>query len=133
MARVTGRVEIYANGELLLSKTGATASGIGLSGEANFELNEVMGDSGLHGYVENPILAQLEVAVTDRDDVSLDAFARIREDGTIVFRSAKGGKSYTMGEATCVRNFTLTSGEGETALIFRGPNWQEGTNPVVNP
>lgn len=128
MARVTGRVEIFVNGELLLNKEGAVASGLGLSGQPNFELEPVQGDTGLHGYVEKPIMAQLEVTVTDRDDVELDTFAQVRENGTIVFQSAGGqGKKYTMNDATCTRNFSLTAGEGEVPLRFVGPYWTEST------
>lgn len=129
--RITGRVEVYANGQLLLNKVGAVASGIGLSGEPNFELKEVIGDTGLHGFVEEPIMATLEVTITDRDDISLDTLARIRENGTVVFRSAGGGKVYTMYNATCPRNLTITAGEGETAIKFIGPNWLEGTDAVI--
>lgn len=128
MARITGRVEVVLNGDLLLNKEGAVASGIGLSGEPNFELTEVMGDTGLHGYTETPILAQCEVTVTDRDDISLDTIARVRENGTVIFRAAGGtGKVYTMDQATCMRNISITAGTGETALVFKGPYWVEGT------
>lgn len=127
VGRITGRVEILVDGKLLLNKAGAVASGIGLSGEPNFELNEVMGDTGLHGFSESPVMAQLEVTVSDRDDISLSDFANIRENGTVIFRSAKKGKVYTMPNATCKRNFSLTAGEGETGITFLGPYWQEST------
>jgi hypothetical protein len=127
MARITGRVEILVNGELLLNKAGAKASGIGLSGQPNFELKEVMGDTGIHGFTEEPIVAKCEVTVTDRDDISLNDLAAVREDGTVIFRSAMSGKVYTMNNATCMRNFELTGGEGEVPLTFIGANWIEGT------
>jgi hypothetical protein len=131
MARITGRVEVLVNSQLLLNKSGATASGIGLSGEPNYELAEVMGDTGLHGFTETPILAQLEVTITDRDDSSLDALARVRENGTVIFRSANGGKVYTMNNATCKRNLSITAGEGETTITFIGPNWVESTEQTT--
>ena len=124
-AKITGRVEVLLNGELLLNKAGAVASGIGVSGEPNFELTYVQGDSGPHGYVETPVPAMCEVTVTDRDDISLSDIASVREDGTIIFRSAYGGKSYVMEGATCMRNFSITAGEGETPLRFTGPYWTE--------
>ncbi len=127
MARITGRVEVLVNGELLLNKAGAVASGIGISGQPNFELESIPGDSGSHGYIEKPIMARLEVTITDRDDVLLDDFAVIRENGTIKFRAAGGGKVYIMEGATCLRNITVTAGEGETTLIFEGPFWTETT------
>lgn len=125
MARPTGRVEVLVNGELLLNKAGAVASGVGLSGQPNFELEAIMGDTGSHGYIEKPITARLEVTVTDRDDILLNNLAAIRENGTIIFRTAFGGKVYTMEGATCLRNLSITAGEGEVPFIFEGPFWTE--------
>lgn len=127
MGRITGRVEVLVNGQLLLNKAGAVASGVGLSGEQAFSLKPVVGDSGIHGFVEEPTPAQLEVTVSDRDDISLDSIARIRENGTVIFRAAGGGKVYTMEGATCTRNFSVTGGEGETKLVFVGNYWTEST------
>jgi hypothetical protein len=127
MARITGRVQVLVDGNMLLNKAGAKASGIGLSGLPNFELKEVMGDGGIHGFTEEPIVAKLEVTVTDRDDISINDIAAVRENGTVIFRSADSGKAYTMNNATCVRNIEITAGEGETPLIFIGANWIEST------
>jgi hypothetical protein len=128
MSKITGRVEILVNGELLLNKAGAVASGIGLSGEPNFERAAVTGDTGLHGFTETPIPAQLEVTITDRDDIMLDTLARVNGDGTVIFRAAGGGKVYTMNQATCLNNMSLTGGEGETTVTFQGPYWTETTS-----
>jgi hypothetical protein len=128
MAKITGRIEVLLNGILLLNKAGASAEGLGLSGRPNFELEAVSGDSGVHGYVEKPITAKCNVTVTDRDDISLNDMAAINGDGTVIFRTANGGKVYTMHNATCLRNFTLTGGEGETTLRFEGPMWVETTS-----
>lgn len=123
--KITGRVEILINGKMALHKPGAVAGGIGISGEPPFELKSVKGESGHHGYTEEPVPAYLDVTVTDREDVSLDELARMLDNGTIIFRAARGGKVYTMQNATCTRNFKLTSGEGETAMRFEGPYWTE--------
>lgn len=125
MARITGRVEVVVNGKLLLNKAGAFIEGVGLSGESTYELTEVMGDSGFHGFSETPMLVTCNVTITDRDDVSIDELARIRENGTVIFRSAGGGKVYTMDNATCMRNITITAGEGETPIVFKGAYWTE--------
>ena len=69
MARITGRVEIFINGAILLNKAGAKAKGIGLSGLPNFEMEAINGDTGLHGFIEKPVNAELEVTVSDRDDI----------------------------------------------------------------
>lgn len=127
MARITGRVEVLVNGTPLLNKEGAVASGIGISGEPGFELEPVLGDTGLHGFKETPQPAKLEVTITDRDDISLSTLAAIKDNGTCIFRAAGGGKSYTMNGATCGRNFSVTGGEGETPIVFYGPYWTEAT------
>lgn len=131
MSRITGRVEVLLNGQMMLNKAGAIARGLGISGEQSFELNAVIGDSGIHGFTETPIMAECEVTITDRDDISLDEIARVRENGTVVFRAAKGGKAYIMDSATCVRNLELTAGEGETRVRFVGPYWTETTESAV--
>jgi len=125
MAKITGRIEVLINGNLLLNKAGAVASGIGLSGQPNFELEPLMGDTGIHGFTETPIVAQCEVTITDRDDIMLSDLAIVRENGTVIFRSANGGKVYTLEGATCTRNFSVTGGEGETPIKFVGPFWTE--------
>lgn len=128
MARITGRVEIVANGKLLLNKEGAVASGIGISGEPGYVLEPVTGDTGIHGFSEKMEPARLEVSVTDRADVSLDQLARIYQNGTIIFRAAGGGKVYTMQNATCLRGLSVTAGEGDTPLVFVGPYWTESVS-----
>jgi len=129
--RVTGRVEVLVNGEMLLNKAGAIARGIGISGEQNFELEAVVGDTGHHGYVERPIMAECEVKITDTDQKLLSDIARIRENGTLIFRAARGGKAYVMEGATCLRNFELTAGEGEVTVRFQGPYWTETVENAV--
>ena len=127
MGKITGRVEVIVNGSPLLNKSGAVAGGVGLSGEPAFERKEVIGDGGLHGFVEEPSVATLEVTITDRDDVSLDLLARIFQNGTVIFRGAGGGKNYVMNDATCTGNFQVTAGEGETTVKFIGNYWTEST------
>jgi len=131
MARITGRIELTVNGNLMLTKSGSTTiNGLGLSGMPNYELKEVMGDTGIQGFVEDPIPATCEFNITDRDDVKIDTIAAIRENGTIVVSAAGGGKVYTLSGATCKRNIKLTSGEGETAVTFIGNYWVETTASV---
>ena len=126
MAKITGRIEVLVNGKLLLNKAGAKAGGIGLSGQPNYELEQISGDTGPHGFTEKPVPATCEVTVTDRDDIMLSDLAAVMENGTVIFRRAGGGKVYTMEGATCLRNFSLTGGEGEVEVTFVGPFWTEG-------
>lgn len=134
--RITGSVIITADTIELLNKEGAVASGIGISGAANFEIEPVMGDGQFHGYKETPVMAQLEVTITDRDDRMLDDIAKIgTEDKTVsvIFRTRSGtlggaGKAYSMMNPVCTRNFSVTAGEGETPIKFVGEYWTESLN-----
>ena len=38
------------------------------------------------------------------------------------------GKQYTLKNAFCVQNFSVTGGQGETPVKFIGENWNEGTH-----
>lgn len=125
--KITGRVEVLLNGEKLLNKAGAVAGGIGLSGIPAVKRKAVMGDDGIHGYVDEPTAAYCEVTITDRDDISLDKIAKVRENGTIIFRTHGGGKSYVMEGATCLMDMAITAGEGETPVRFEGNYWVEST------
>ncbi len=126
--RITGRVEILVNGQMLLNKAGAVASGIGESGKMPLKREEVIGDTGLHGFKDVPVVAKCEVKLTDRSDVLLDQLYKINGDGTIIFRAAGGGKVYTMKNATCLGDLKLTAGDGEVDITFAGPYWTESVD-----
>lgn len=129
MAKITGRIEVVVDGVALLNKSGATLSGIGKSGKPAYERKVVMGDSGVHGYIEEPIVPACEVTITDRDDISLSDLASTEIGAvTVIFRAAGGGKVYTGEGCTCTGNFTLTGGEGETTVRFEAPFWTETTS-----
>jgi hypothetical protein len=128
MAKITGRIEVFVNGISLLNKAGAVASGIGESGKPPIKREPIIGDTGYHGDKETIVPAKCEVTVTDRDDISLSNFAKIQGNGTIIFRAARGGKIYTMHNATCAGDISVTGGEGETKLEFYGHFWTETTS-----
>lgn len=125
--RITGRVEVLLNGQLLLNKSGAKIMGIGVNGQMPVRRKAVTGDTGIHGYVEEVVVPACEVKITDRSDVLLSDMARVNGDGTVIFRTAGGGKVYTMQQATCVNDLSVTAGEGEVDLRFEGPQWIEST------
>ena len=127
MAKVTGRVEVLVNGQMLLNKNGATASGIGESGKPAIKREPIVGDTGLHGYKETIEVARLSVSITDRDDVILSDLAAINGNGTVIMRAAMGGKVYTMANATFLTPASVTAGEGDTKIEFGGPYWTETT------
>ena len=127
MPKVTGRIEVIVNGDKLLNKEGAVANGIGVSGQPTFEREPVMGDTGLQGFTETPQEASVEINLTDRDEVSLSELAALT-DATVIYRTAGGGKQYTLKNAFCVQNFSITGGQGETPVKFIGETWNEGTH-----
>lgn len=119
MALITGRVEIRVNGEQMLIKAGAKATGIG-----GYAREPVMGDTGYHGFIDTPEPATCQFSITDRNDKTLQSIADL-EDATIIFEAANGGKVYVMRHAVCKRNFELTAGEGEVPIEFFGEAWEE--------
>lgn len=126
MAAITGRVEVWVDGKKMLNKSGARASGIGESGKSPVSRKGVMVDSGIAGYVEEIIPARCEITIVDRDDVSLSDLAAINGSGTVIFKAAGGsGKVYTMKNATCLGDLSLTAGEGDTEVVFEGDYWTE--------
>jgi hypothetical protein len=112
-------VEIRVDGESLLIKSGAKATGIG-----GFERVPVEGDSGFQGTVEQVSTPTCEFTLTDTNEKTLQSLADI-DDGTLTFEAANGGKVYVMKHAVCARNFELTAGEGEVTVKFFGPKWEE--------
>lgn len=124
---ITGRVEVLLNGKLLLNKTGAKIGGIGISGRMPVRRKAVVGDTGVHGYVEEVVVPYCEIKITDRSDVLLSEIAQVNGDGTVIFRAAAGGKVYTMQQVTCVNDLSVTAGEGEVELRFEGPAWIEAS------
>ena len=69
--KLFGRAEVVVNGVTVLNKEGASASGIGTSGSMPVEREPVYGDTGLHGYIEKPVPAKLEIPISDRSDILL--------------------------------------------------------------
>lgn len=125
--RITGRVQVIVNGNTLLNREGATANGIGESGKPAMVREPVFGELGLSGYKEVPIEANCEVPLTDREDQKLSDLAEL-DSCTVIFKGALGGKVYTLEDAFCTKNFTVTAGEGEVSGVkFIGAYWTETT------
>jgi len=128
MPTISGRMRLICNGKVLLNKAGAKIGGIGVSGELPVKKKAVVGESGVHGYVDEVVVAYCEAKLTDRSDQLLSELAAVNGDGTIIFDSANGGKTYTMQNAICVGDLSMTAGEGETDIRFEGSNWLETTS-----
>lgn len=116
---VTGRVYIRVNGEVILNKPGAKATGIG-----GYKKTPVMGDSGIHGYAEEATPSTCEFTMTDTNEKSLAAMAN-DEEVTVQFEAANNGKMYILNDAICEGGFELTAGEGEVPVVYFGDRWDE--------
>ncbi len=116
---ITGRVEVFANGESLLIKDGAKITGV-----HGPERAPVTGPGGIHGYNEVVSPSTCEFSITDRNDKLLSTLSDLT-DATLIFGSANGGKQYIMKHAFCQANFEVTSGEGEVPVMFFGDAWDE--------
>lgn len=134
MSKITGRVSINVNGKNLLNKSGAVASGISRTdGKPAFKREAVMGDSGVHGFTETPIVAQVAVTITDVDKYAdgskakLGDFWAIGEGNDSVKFMAEGGsgKTLILLNPFYVGDSSLTAGQGEVSLTFQGTGWQE--------
>ena len=118
MKNITGRVEVILNGEILLTKTGAKAGGIG-----GYKRDPVMGSSGMHGMKEEAVPASVECSITDHDAKSLTALANLT--GAVLVFSAVNGKRLISKNAFCGGDIALTEGEGEATTTFYGDPWEE--------
>lgn len=127
-SKITGRVNVLVNNKVLLNKVGAKAIGIGSGSGPNLERKSVPYEGGIAGYTETIVPARCEVTIIDREDQSLSELVSIVGDGTVIFQAANGGKVYTMKEATCLGNLSLTSGDGEVSIVFEGSSWLENVN-----
>lgn len=128
MAKVTARMEVVINGVSAGVRDGVVLNGIGISGEIPVERKPIFSTTGIVGFGEDLVEASIELTVIDKDDQMLSDFGAINGDGTIIAKVVGGeGKVYTLNNATCVCNMTLTSGEGETEVKFIGTSWTEAT------
>jgi len=119
MPTISGRCQVSVNGVVLLTKSGVKIGGIG-----GLEREGVYGDSPkAHGHTEKAVPATVDMTITDRDDISLTAIANIK--GAVVSAEIYGGKSYVSKNAFCRGNLEMTTGTGETPVVFEGDPWEE--------
>lgn len=112
MAKVTGRITVKVDGDILLNKSGWTLNTGGVN------RNPITGDTGVHGYAEETVAPSISGNISHTDQVDLMTLAAIT-DATVLFETDTG-QSYVMRDAWLENPPELTAGEGETALTFRG-------------
>ncbi len=83
----------------------------------------VVGADGVHGFKEEPKVPFMEGALTDNDELSLEALFRFR-DGTATLELANE-KIIVIREAFYAGEGTVTTGEGEIATRIEGISGEE--------
>lgn len=116
MSQVTGRVFIALNGRRLRSKEGAKLITGGI------EREPAMSDSGVDGFVEKFVHAQVECSINHTPDISLRELQDFKE-GTLTFETDTGSV-WTLKDAWNAKPPELT--KGDVALVFQAVECLEG-------
>lgn len=110
--RVGGIIEVKVNGELFSAK-GSWTYNLGRP-----KRDAVVGSDRVHGYKEMPQSPYIEGAITDNEDLSLDALVQI--SGATVTLSLANGKIIVLRDAYYSADGNGTTEEGEIAVRFDG-------------
>ena len=84
----------------------------------------VIGPDRVHGYKENPQVAFIEGAITDRSDLNVRALLDLL-DGTVTIELANG-KTFTLSGAYYGHDGGITTEEGEIPIRLEGVTGEEG-------
>jgi hypothetical protein len=103
--RVGGIIEVKANGELYSAK-GSFTYNLGRP-----KRDPVVGSDSVHGYKEMPQAPSLEGAITDNEDLSLNALLTLK-DATVTVRLANA-KIIVFKDAFYSGDGNVTTEEGE--------------------
>lgn len=115
--RVGGIIELKINGELFSAK-GSFTYNLGKP-----KRDAVVGSDAVHGYKELPQSPYVEGAITDNEDLSLDALTQVR-DATVTLTLANG-KIIVLREAYFSADGNVTTEEGEIEVRFDGMSADE--------
>lgn len=116
MAQVTGKVYITIGGQRLRSKEGAKLNMGGI------EREPAISDSGVDGYMEKFVVAQVDCTIHHTSEVSLQALQAFR-DNTLTFETDTG-KVFSLKDAWCAKPPEMT--KGEVSLVFNAAECIEG-------
>ena len=112
MSQVTGTVVVRLNGNTLRSESGAK---LDLGG---FERTDRYADHSLLGYSQKPIASMCSCTLAHTAQTDLQAIMDT-VDATLIFETDTG-KRYTIRNAFCTKPPTLTGGEGQVEVEFKG-------------
>lgn len=110
MAKVTSRITIKRDGEVLLNKAGFSFRAGGIQRES------VVGDNGVHGFVETIMPARLAGNLTHTEQQSLEQYGSI-SDATIMVET-NSGQAYVMRNAWQTDAPELSTGSGEVGVAY---------------
>ena len=108
--RRAGRISFKVDGTLYEAK-GSFSYNLGL------DVREaIIGADGVHGYKETPQVSYIEGAVTDREDLDLEAL--VGADECTVTLELNNGKVVTLSNAWFASEGSGSTDEGEIAVRF---------------
>jgi hypothetical protein len=115
--RRAGIIRVTVDGELQDAK-GEFTVGFGTP-----KRTAVIGSSGVQGFTEEPQVAFIEGALTDRGNMNLKALFEL-DDASATVEWANG-KTFVLRNAWYAGDGTVTSGEAEIPFRMEGPSGEE--------
>lgn len=115
--RIGGIIFFKVNGELLQAKGNFTYN-IGVP-----KKEMVVGSDQVHGFKEMPVVPFIEGAITDYQEMNLEAIQKIR-DATVTLELANG-KVIVLEEAVYAADGDASTEEGEVQCRFEGMRGRE--------
>ena len=115
--KLTGRIYVRVNGELLLSQEGAKLGNI-----TGVERTAVVGND-VHGYTEKAVVPFIEVPITHTVETKLMEMAKI-DEASITFE-CDSGKVYVLRQAWLANALELEAGGKPVSLRFEGKKVEE--------
>ena len=94
-------------------------------GVPDVERESIVGQDGVHGYVEKPVAPYIEGDLTDSGGLSVEQIAAIR-DATVTAELVNG-KVYVLREAWVTTAIAINTAEGSMNVRFEGMRMEEIT------
>jgi Phage tail tube protein len=100
---------------------------------ANFEREAVIGQDGVHGYIERPAVAFIEGKITDSFDLAVEQL-QVMCNVTVTVELLNG-KVYVLRNAWCTKCTPLDTTDGSIEFRFEGRAAEEllGSGTAPNP
>ncbi len=116
-SRIGGIIQLEIEGEQVLAK-GEFTHNLGVP-----KKTMIAGSDSIHGFMEKPQVPFIEGAITDNDELDMEALRRTR-DKTITLTMANG-KVFVLEKAVEASDGSVKSDEGEAEVRFEGISGRE--------